>query len=45
MDIRKQEAYKLIFFPVQINGKISAPVREAVPRHLGCKRWDNPVWY
>ena len=40
-----EEADGLTFFPVQINGKISGLVREAVPRYLGCKRWDSPVWF
>lgn len=34
----------LLFFPVQINGKISALVRNDTPQYLGCKRWDGPVW-
>ena len=39
-----EEADGLMFFPVQINGKISGLARNEVPEYLGCKRWDSPVW-
>ncbi len=39
-----READGLMFFPVQINGRISELIREGVPRYLGCMRWDSDVW-
>lgn len=39
-----READGLMFFPVQINGRISELIRDEVPRYLGCRRWDSDVW-
>lgn len=39
-----READELMFFPVQINGRISELIRDEIPRYLGCKRWDSAVW-
>ena len=44
MWVSLEEADGLMFFPVQVNGKISSLARNGSPQYLGCKRWDSPVW-
>lgn len=39
-----EEADGLRFFPVQINGKISALIQNEIPQYLGCQHWDSAVW-
>ena len=39
-----EEADGLLFFPVQINGRISELVRNEIPQYLGCKRWAYQIW-
>ncbi len=39
-----EEADSLLFFPVQVNGKISRLVKSDVPQYLGCKRWKSADW-